>query len=45
MKKIFNTPEIEIMFLGVQDDIITWSYAGGEGSDPTTGGAEESEDW
>ena len=25
MKKIFNSPEIEIIFLGVQDDIITTS--------------------
>lgn len=31
MKKIFNSPEIEIIFLGVQDDIITTSDGSEEG--------------
>lgn len=48
MKKIFDSPEIEIIFLGVQDDIITTSdgteeeikQPGGNGA-----GANELEEW
>ena len=41
MKKIFNNPEIEIMYLGAED-IITTSKAGGEENEASV---NETPDW
>ena len=48
MKKIFDSPEIEIIFLGAQDDIITTSDGTEEEIKTPSGtgaGANELEEW
>lgn len=44
MKKIFETPEIEIMLLGAQD-VITTSDAFGQSNYNSENGNDEADDW
>lgn len=45
MKKIFNSPEIEIIFLGVQDDIITTSDGSEDTGNVPNASENQLEEW
>ena len=45
MKKIFSNPEIEIMILGAQDDIITASSFENANGEENASGVNETPDW